>query len=200
MERRALWRIGLAGAALLGAALITCAPDPPSIVGTWRNRDRQILAIGRTLNGFVYQIAECAPALAIKVKRDPYDAYAIQFEADQSVYFSPRQQPLFEDARLFCSSKDSVPMCQFCRIEGQQMTCETTEQKIIGRGATVTHDCTWQRVSSSTRTPEVTTYDTGPGCPPLFDAGGCRPSPLPDAGSGGGRDAGVPDATVADAT
>src|SRR5262249_25786077 len=124
--------IGAVIVGVLGAH--ACSPDAPLVVGTWRNRDKQLLTVGTDLHGLVYQLTPCTPPLAVKVHRDPYDAYAIQFVPDQTVYFPPEEASLFGGTQYFCSSSDSDPMCSFCRIDGNQMNCTSPEQKISGFG------------------------------------------------------------------
>jgi hypothetical protein len=166
--------------ALLAIA-IACAPDEPEVTGRWKNRTNQLLVIEKNLSGRLAQETRCANELRVKIHRDPYDAYAIIFEPNQAVYFPVEQKPLFAPNEFFCSSKDSTAMCRFCRIEdGDLLTCDSTEQKITGRGASATHDCNWIRVITAT------TSTTSAGCPEPPDAGmaGCRAVELvgPDGG------------------
>jgi hypothetical protein len=168
---------------------VACTPDDPQIVGRWQNGTKQYLVVEANLTGRLTQQAACSPDLMIRVHRDPLDAYALFFVPNQSVYFPLVQRPLFEPNEFFCASKDSTAMCNFCRLEDStHLACEQTEQKITGRGSTVTHDCTWVRVeTSSTSTQAVS-------CPMVADAGtGCTATALiaPDASV---ADGGEPDA------
>ncbi len=167
--RRSIPSLAFAAIALWAA----CSPDAPKIVGTWRNRDKQILTVNPTLKGTVYQLTACAPPLAVDIHRDPYDAYAIQFEIDQTVYFPPAEASRFGGAQFFCSSSDSDPMCSFCRINGRSMTCMAPEQKISGFGATVMHDCNWTQLSTSPTSSITASYDAGISCGFAPDGGGC---------------------------
>jgi hypothetical protein len=185
-------------------ALCACSPDAPKIVGTWQNRDHQVLSIGPTLHGKLSQIAKCGPPLDVRVYRDPFDAYAIQFDINQLIYIPPRELQFFQGAEFFCADQDSDPMCNFCRIDGKTMTCNSTDQKITGFGEPVTHDCVWTQISTA-----ITSTVTGgfrlPGsCPTSPNDGGCgTPGLQPidastamdaastmDAASDGGTDAG----------
>jgi hypothetical protein len=179
---------------------VACTPDAPEIAGLWRNGTRQLMVIDADLTGKVWQEEACAPPLSFTMHRDPYDGYAIKLDDNQSIYFPLAQKDLFAPSEYFCASKDSVPMCRFCRLDGDTLACEPTEQKITGRGSLVTHDCTWARATGTS----TTTIDAGVSCPIPFDAGtGCRvalPSD-PDAGvapdavadAGDPADAGVTD-------
>jgi hypothetical protein len=180
-------RVFLSSASIL--ALLSCKPDEPEIVGAWRNDTQQLLVIEPNLTGKLLQERMCAPPLVVSIHRDPFDAYAIRFDPNQLVYFPLVQKELFAPSEYFCASKDSVPMCQFCRVEDKTMSCTTTEQKITGRGATVVHNCNWRRV-------ETTTATISDMCPPPVDGGaGCRAGASP---IDGGEDAGDLDAGVTD--
>lgn len=170
-------------ASALVLVALACSPNPPAISGRWTNKTKQLLVIEEDLSGRVTQEARCASQLNVTVHRDPFDAYAIFFDENQPVYFPLEQRPLFAPNEYFCASKDSTAMCIFCRLDGDDtLTCDETEQKISGRGALVTHDCTWTRVGTTT------TATTSVGCPNIPDAGtGCRAinsleDPDPDAG------------------
>lgn len=197
MGPRSLFVAVATAAAVAFAALAACSQDPPEVVGLWRNGTNQLMVVGPDLTGVVYQEAPCTPSLRIHLHRDPYDAYAVRFEDNQSIYFPLAQKELFAPAEYFCASKDSVPMCQFCRLEGDTMSCSTTEQKITGRGVLVTHDCAWRRLIPGTGT-STTPVDAGLTCPGTFDAGGgCRPN-VDDRIDAGDADAGVRDAAAGD--
>ncbi|MCK6546017.1 hypothetical protein L6R52_09120 [Myxococcota bacterium] len=184
----------------LALTAVACSPDAPEIAGVWRNGTGQLMVIEPDLTGVVWQEEACAPPLSFTMHRDPYDGYAIRFDDNQSIYFPLAQKDLFAPSEYFCSSKDSVAMCRFCRLDGDTLGCERTEQKITGRGGLVTHDCTWARATGTS----TTSIDAGVTCPVPFDAGtGCRVAlpPNPDAGvpedartdAGDPADAGVTD-------
>jgi hypothetical protein len=187
-------------ATLSPAITLSCSPDASKIVGTWINNDRQVLTLDKTLHGKLSQIARCGTPLAVRAYRDPYDLYAIQFDLNQLIYFPPRELQFFGGAEFFCADKDSVPMCNFCEIQGRSMICQTTEQKITGFGETVTHDCTWHQISVATTSTVISDFRLPGSCPAIQDAGGCNTPGLQpfDSGTGpdaaasldGGRDAG----------
>lgn len=170
--------------ALLLLTALACNPDEPQVVGRWQNSTKQLLVIEKDLSGRLTQQARCAPDLRITMHRDPFDAYALFFEENQPIYFPLVQQALFQPNEFFCSSKDSIAMCRFCRLtDPDHLDCESTEQKITGLGSLVTHECAWVRVQTSS------TSTAAPGCPMTPDAGtGCRAIGIdngdPDAGVG----------------
>lgn len=181
----------------LGLVLLyRCGPKEPEISGTWRNDASQLLFVGPNLEGQVTQEAPCSARLSIKVRRDPYDGYSIRFEPGQTVFFPPLQRTNFGMNEYFCASKDSVPMCAFCRVEGDSMKCNTPGQKIAGSGATVHHDCNWVRVSTSSTSTTTTEAER---CEKIREGAQiCSGSGGVDAGSpadggatDGGADAGV---------
>lgn len=170
---------------LLLLTALACAPDEPEVVGRWQNSTQQLLVIEKDLTGRLTQEARCAPDLRITMHRDPLDAYAVIFEDNQSIYFPLEQKALFQPNEFFCSSKESIPMCRFCRLsDPNHLDCEQTEQKITGLGSLVTHECAWVRVETSS------TSTTSDNCPRVADAGtGCRATAVvgnedPDAGVG----------------
>jgi hypothetical protein len=201
-ERATIRRQWICAASI--SAFLACSPDAAKVVGTWVNREKVYLTVEKDLRGQVYQLTACARPLTVKIHRDPFDSYSIQFDKDQTLYFPPRIKSLFGGAEFFCSSADSDPMCSFCRIDGKQMTCTAPEQKITGFGATVQHDCVWTQVSTSATSSVTANRDAGISCPALTsDAGGCSAmlEPVPGRdGTAGGADAGVGgvDASAAD--
>jgi hypothetical protein len=141
-------------ALLLGGAILmlaACGSDDPLIVGIWKNGTGQQLRVAGDLDGLLTQAATCTPTLKVFVNRDPYDAYAIRFRNRQRVYYPPAMKAMFP-GEYFCASPKSVPMCRFCRIEGDTMTCESPEQEIVGAGGGVIHDCNWKKLTAGTST------------------------------------------------
>jgi hypothetical protein len=138
-------------AALIALFAAGCGPGDAEIVGFWRNQTRQYLSLGADLHGIMTQTPTCTPVLSVYVTRDPFEGFSLRFEPDQRIYYPPAIAPKFQ-GDSFCSSKSSVPMCRFCEIDGESMSCESPEQEIVGAGAGVTHNCSWTRLTTISAT------------------------------------------------
>lgn len=171
-----------------------CRPSPAEIIGAWANQEGQVLLVDDALSGQVSQIAPCAAPLEIQIRRDPYDAFAIRFRESQLVHIPPKQRAMFGGAEFFCSSRESVPMCQFCRVDGSEMGCTPTHQKIATTGASVTHPCTWTRLDVTATSSISTTPNIAPECPSAAGTTGCRVGSGTDAGEPNEADSGALDA------
>lgn len=160
-------------APILAVALtlvFACGSDTAEIIGVWKNGTDQILDVGSDLRGTLTQTNRCAPRLAMFMHRDPFDNYAIRFEPNQNVFFPVDIAEQFLPNEFFCSSRDSVPMCRFCRVDGDALRCEAPEQDLARINPKVKHDCAWVRVSTAST---ATIATSTAGCPRLPEESDC---------------------------
>lgn len=146
---------------VLGAlAAVACGLSDNDVVGKWENGSGQLMVVRSDLTGFLTQSATCTPTIEIAMERDPFGAWAVRINPNQRVFFPPDQVKNFQ-AKSFCSSPGTKPMCDFCRVEGTRMDCDSPEQEIVGAGSRVTHNCHWLNVLT-TSTATVAPASCGP--------------------------------------
>ncbi|MFO0723391.1 MAG: hypothetical protein U1E65_06400 [Myxococcota bacterium] len=147
-------RLGVLSALLLAVVFFSCGLENVALEGAWKNQTGQLLLIAGDFSGRLTQTPTCTPELKVDLERDPWGGWAIRFHPDQRISYPLRQKQFFT-GDSFCSSEGSKPMCNFCRVTGTTMTCESTHQDIVGSGVSVTHDCNWTRVTLTASTSTV---------------------------------------------